>query len=134
MVIIDKKIIKRYKRLFKFSLSAIMSFIIDYSLFTIFSLFISYVSICNVLARIISGTFNYTVNRKYVFKSDNSLYKSLLSYALLAVSILIINTLLLSIFVYKLDINRFIAKIMVEIILFIFSFIIQKKMIFKKRK
>ncbi len=122
-----------YKDIIKFSLSSIISFIIDYSMFTIFSLFIKNISLCNIFARIISALVNYTINRKYVFQSKNNLYKSIISYILLAVFILILNTFLLNIFVYKIMLNKFLAKVIVEIILFIFNFIIQKRFIFRKK-
>ncbi len=128
-----KNIFIKYKKIIKFSLSSIISFIIDYSLFSIFSLLISNnISICNVLARIISATCNYTMNRKYVFKSNNDLSKSILSYIALAVMVIILNTILLNIFVYKLMFNKFVAKIIVEIVLFIINYFVQKKAIFKK--
>lgn len=127
-----KEQLNKYKNVLKFSLSSIISFIIDYSFFTIFSLFISNLSICNVLARIISATFNFTMNRKYVFNSNNSLYKSSLSYLFLAIMVIILNTILLNIFVYQLLFNKFIAKIIVEIVLFIINYFVQKKVIFKK--
>lgn len=122
-----------YKDIIKFSLSSIISFIIDYIMFTIFSLFIKNISLCNVFARIISAVVNYMMNRKFVFQSKNNLYKSVLSYLILAITILILNTILLNIFVYKLIINKFVAKIIVEIILFIFNFIIQQRFIFRKK-
>ena len=109
-----------------------MSFIVDYSLFSIFSVFINNLSVCNILARIISGTLNYIMNRNYVFQSKKSIPKSLIEYILLALFVIIVNTILLNIFVDKLFINKFIAKILVEIILFIISYLVQKKIIFKK--
>lgn len=123
-----------YKDIIKFSLSSVISFIVDYLMFTIFSFIFNNISLCNVLARIISATVNYTLNRKYVFKSKKSIYKSLLSYAFLAICILLLNTILLNLLVIKLGINKFIAKIIVEIILFIFNYFVQKKIIFKNKK
>lgn len=121
-----------YKDIFKFGFSSIISFIIDYSLFSIFSIFLS-LTLSNILARIISATCNYTLNRKLVFKSKNSLYKTALSYISLAILILMLNTILLNILVEKVLLNKFIAKLMVETCLFIFSYYIQNKYIFKRR-
>lgn len=121
-----------YKDIFKFGFSSIISFIIDYSLFSIFSIFLS-LTLSNILARIISATCNYTLNRKLVFKSKNSLYKTALSYISLAILILMLNTILLNILVEKVLLNKFIAKLMVEACLFIFSYYIQNKYIFKRR-
>ena len=127
-----KDSIRIYKDILKFSLSSIISFIIDFSLFSVFSIFIKKITICNILARIISATVNYILNRKFVFQSNKSVYKSFFSYVLLAILILVLNTLLLNMFVNYLYINRFVAKIIVEFILFIFNYFIQKKVIFKR--
>ena len=123
-----------YRDIFKFSLSSIYSFIIDYILYIIFNIIFNNLVLSNAMARIISGSFNYTVNRKMVFNSHNKVFKSVLSYIILAIFILICNTILLSILVNYLSINKYISKILVEIILFIVSYIIQIKVIFKKSK
>ena len=49
----------------------------------------------NVLARVASATFNYTLNRRYVFRSDEGVSTTAPRYAMLAASILAVNTLLL---------------------------------------
>ena len=123
-----------YRDIFKFSISSICSFVIDYILYIIFNIIFNNLVLSNVMARIISGSFNYTVNRKIVFNSHNKISKSILSYIILAIFILICNTILLSILVNYLSINKYISKILVEIILFIVSYIIQIKVIFKKSK
>ena len=120
----------KIEKVFKFSMSSIISFIVDYSLFTILSLFSLNLILCNILARMVSVTFNYTINRKYVFKSNNNIYKSVLSYLCLAIVILFLNTLFLHILVGKILISRYVAKILVEIILLVFNYFIQKKWIF----
>lgn len=123
---------KKIQRFFKFSLSSIISFIVDYTVFSVLSLFLSNISLCNILARIFSGTMNYLLNRNYVFENKKSIYKTSLYYLILAFVIIILNTIFLNITVYIFLINKFLAKIMVEIILFVFNYFIQKKIIFKK--
>lgn len=121
-----------YKEIIKYSLSSIISFIIDYSLFAFFSIFLS-ITLSNIFARIISASINFTINKKIVFKSDKGILISLIEYALLAIFILVCNTLLLNLLVY-IGINKFIAKLIVEISLFIISFLVQKTFVFKKKK
>ena len=87
-----------YKEIFKFSLSSLFSFLIDYFLFIIFSLFIN-LTISNILARIISATFNYNFNKKIVFHKNSE--KSAMKYILLAITILVFNTLILNGLVYN---------------------------------
>ncbi len=121
-----------YKEIIKYSLSSIISFILDYSLFGLFSIILS-ITLSNIFARIISASINFTINKKIVFKSDKGILLSLIEYALLAIFILVCNTLLLNLLV-NIGLNKFIAKLIVEISLFIVSFFVQKTMIFKKKK
>lgn len=121
-----------YKEILKYSLSSIISFIIDYSLFALFGIFLS-ITLSNIFARIISATINFTINKKIVFKSNKSLLVSFIEYALLAIFILTCNTLLLNLLV-NVGLNKFIAKLIVEVSLFIISFLVQKTFVFKKKK
>lgn len=119
-----------YKEIFKFSLSGIISFLIDYCLFSIFLLTINNVVISNVIARIISATVNYSINRNLVFKNKNSIYSSLIKYIVLALFIIVLNTTILKLL--SIFINPFIAKVLTEIILFFISYLVQSKIIFKR--
>ena len=121
-----------YKDIIKFSGSSFISFILDYLLYIIITLISNNVIPANILARIISSNFNYYLNKKYVFKDNNKINKSIFKYYGLALFILIINTFILNILVNKLLIGKFITKLIVEIILFIFNYIIQKRYIFER--
>lgn len=119
-----------YKEILKFSFSSIISFIVDYVFYVVFLFIFKNIIISNVFARIISGTLNYNLNKKYVFMNDKS--KTFIEYLILAIFILIFNTLILNLLIKFLLINAFISKILTEIILFVLSFFIQKKFIFKR--
>ena len=119
-----------YKQIMKFSLSSLLSFLIDYILYNIILFTTSNINIANAVARVISATANYVINRTAVFKSKVNVPKSVLKYIVLATGILIINTAILNIFV-SLGVNARIAKLIAEIILFLFSWIIQKRFVFK---
>ena len=121
-----------YKEIIKYSLSSIISFIIDYILFTIFSL-LTTVTLSNIFARIISASVNYTINKKVVFKSNKNVITSLLQYAILAICILTLNTCLLNVLV-NIGINKYISKVIVEVCLSVISFLVQKRMVFKKNE
>ncbi len=127
---------KIYKEILKFSLSSLSSFALDVILYTIFlHLFapIKYsLQLANIIARIFSATFNFFVNRNYVFKHKKSLKKAIVHYCLLAIFILTVNTILLSILVNGLLMNKIVAKVIVEVTLFIVSYIVQRCFIFKK--
>ncbi len=118
-----------YKEILKFSLSSFISFIIDYILYTILFLLTKNINVSNIIARICSASTNYTLNKVFVFNSNRKVKETLIEYAILAIFILIVNTLLLNILVI-IGMNEFLAKLLVELGLFIVSWIIQKKKIF----
>lgn len=120
-----------YKQIIKFLASSIISFIIDYLSYTLLLLVTNKLLVSNIIARIISATVNFNINKKLVFKNNKKEKNQIIEYLLLATTILIFNTILLTIFVNKLLINKYIAKILVELILLLLSWIVQKKIIFK---
>ena len=120
-----------YKEILKFSVSSILSFIIDYISYIVFIIVVGNISISNVLARIISASFNYVFNKRVVFNSKDRVMKTLGEYIILAVFILFLNTIILNLLV-RFGANKYIAKIVVELVLFYFSWTVQKRKIFKK--
>ncbi len=124
-----------YKKFLKFILSGLICFIIDYLSFIILIKLLKQnptnIFISNIIARFISATINYNINKKIVFKSNK---KSVYEYIMLSLGIILINSLILNIFISKMNINIYIAKILIELILFIINFIIQNNIIFKERR
>ena len=124
-----------YKEIIKFCFSSILSFILDFILYSIFLIVFKtnpyYIQLSNIIARIFSATFNYTLNKKIVFNYNNGIIKSASSYAILAIFILITNTCILTILT-SIGINKLVAKVITEVILFIISYTIQHRFIFKK--
>ena len=128
--------IKIYKEIFKFALSSILAFLIDYIGYA-FLIFIlpplpttTRLMIANILSRLCSATFNYSFNKKFVFQDEQSVLKTGGKYAMLACFILCLNTILLLILTQLGLHNLYLAKIVVELFLFIFSWFIQKQFIF----
>lgn len=119
-----------YKEIFKFLMSSIISFIIDYLSYSVILVITNSLTLSNIIARIISSTVNYNVNKRIVFKNKSDGHKQIFEYFILALIILSINTIVLNILVTYLSVNIFVAKIIVEICLFILSWFIQKKVIF----
>ena len=123
-----------YKEIIKFSLSSLICFIIDYLLYTIFIFTSKNLVLSNTIARVISTTINYTINKNLVFENNKSKNKTILEYFILAIIILTLNTTILNILVNKLFLNKMLSKLIVEIFLFTISYIIQQRIIFKKDK
>ena len=122
-----------YKEILKFSVSSLIGFVIDIALFSLFVFLWSNEIAANVVARVISASVNFTLNRTLVFKSKKPLLPALFEYALLAVFILVFNTLILKGFL-ELGIEAFWAKIITEVIMFTVSWLVQRLLIFGKKK
>lgn len=154
-----KDSIRIYKEILKFSASSLVSFIIDYLLYSVMVLLTAGIGaeislvISNVTARLVSATVNYNINRRYVFGADNEngndensiktgtkagrkriISHPAVQYTLLAISILVGNTLVLSLLVEILGMNRLVAKLITELFFFIFSYLVQRNGIFKRAK
>lgn len=125
-----KDSIKIYKEILKFASSSLISFLIDYCIFSILNLLTNTVIVSNIISRTISSTVNYKINKHIVFKSNKKSSKSIIEYFTLAIIILILNTTILKLL--SLVINPLVSKLLTEIILFSFSWFIQKNIIFKK--
>ena len=125
-----------YKEILKFSASSLVSFATDYCMYALLLAAAGAAGIANGLilanigARLVSGTVNYTLNRKLVFKSRTGFAKSAVQYILLAALILAGNTIVLSTLTGTLGINSMVAKLITEIIFFVISWTVQKYVIF----
>lgn len=122
-----------YKDILKFSCSSLLSFFVDYVLYSVIFALSGSIRLSNVIARVFSSIFNFLLNKKVVFKNKDNLYKTALKYFLLAAVILAVNTLLLGLIVKYVIKNEYIAKIIVEVLLFLFSWSAQRSFVFKKK-
>lgn len=128
------------KNFIKFSCSSFTAFLIDYSVYTLILAFgaerINFVNLtfANIVARIVSSSVNFTINRKLVFKSNESLKKSAVEFFTLAALILFCNSLVLNFLTHALSINHYLAKIITEMFFFLFNYTIQNFVIFRRKK
>ena len=123
-----------------FMLSSLSSSLIDLALFSILcrlfrvALPLTYVICATVLARIVSATYNYLVNRKVVFKNQSSHSKSGLKFLILTIAHTLVSAFAVTGLVNILpNINETILKAMVDLILFFASYPIQQKYVFGDR-
>ena len=67
-----------YREIFAFAASSFAGFLVDYGLFSLLSALLgqSMPGVCNVLARIVSASVNYALNRRYVFHDQNGVMYS----------------------------------------------------------
>ena len=128
-----------YKDMFKFALSSLSSFIVDYLVYAFFLFVMMAVPIslrillANGIARVTSSIFNYSTNKHLVFKNKDSVAKTGSGYFGLALGLFILDTLLIRLFYTAFGLNLLISKIVVGFLLFLVSWVIQKKVIFKER-
>lgn len=120
-----------YKEILKFSASSFVSFLLDYALFCLLSAFTGRLVFSNITARICSSVLNFILNQKFVFGMKDNTAQSAVKYFSLAIMILFCNTLILKMLTLT-GISTFLAKIITEILLFIFSYIIQHHFVFRK--
>lgn len=120
-------------RIIKYLFSAGSSFILDNVLFNIFIFFIGTgvisIYICTTLARIISSIYNYFINSRVVFKNKDK--KTIIGYFILVVVQMIVSATLVSLIDKYISIATGIIKLVVDIVIFVVNYIIQKEVIFK---
>lgn len=119
-----------YKEIVKFSASSFLSFLVDYGLYSLLNVLTGNLTASNIGARIVSAAVNYTVNRKLVFQSKAGIGRSAVQYVLLAAAVLAGNTFLLNALAGGLGINRYFAKLLTELVVFLFNWLIQHFIIF----
>lgn len=123
-----------------FTLSGVVSFTLDFLLFNLFYYFtrpmhMAYaLAIPNVAARLISANLNFYLNRNYVFESKDPIVKDMVQYGALVLALLTANSLLLSFYGNILGLQATVAKLCVEITVFIISYLVQHFYIFSNKK
>ena len=124
-----------YREIFAFAASSFVGFLVDYGLFSALAALMGngLLPLCNILARLVSASVNYTINRRYVFRDQGRVSRSAPRYALLALGILCANTLILMLLVDALHLNRYVAKLTTELILFVVSWAVQKFGVFSRQ-
>ena len=128
--------LKIYMCIFKFCASSLLGFAIDYvlalllrSLTRAWPLAAS-VNFSVIVARLVSATVNFTVNRRIVFNGNEKLGRAIVKYAALAACILGLNLLMMH-GLTALGLSFALAKIIVEMVLFCLNFVIQGKFVFR---
>lgn len=135
-----KDSLRIFKQFMKFAASSIIGFLVDFGLFALLSFVfpedLAYkVIIANVIARVTSSIVNFTINKFFVFKlKKGKVLKYATKYFGLAMVNMIINTLLLSLLVDICGFNQYATKLLVEFVLFVISYIIQKIFVFKAKQ
>jgi len=128
-----------FRCFFKYIITALLSFVIDIGLFfvltkTIFgALDVKWaVLLGTVIARICSSLFNYTMNKNVTFESKGSGWKTMLKYYLLCAVQALLSWVLVTVLFSKLQWDTTVLKMLVDTLLFFFSYQIQRLWVFKE--
>lgn len=123
----------------KYVISSLSSFILDIFLYTLFVNLLPEIRIdwlteivlATIIARIISSIYNFTINSKIVFKNQNK--DSIIKYFILCIVQMFISAFAVSEVFEILHINSTLIKVVVDTIIFIANFAIQREWVFKKK-
>jgi len=134
--------VRIYATLLKFAGSSFISFLVDYGLFNLFVFLASLIALpwadtydilaANIAARVFSGCVNYYLNCRYVFGRKPT-WRSAGEYFLLALLVLAVNTGVLYLWGMIPGMPVAICKLLTEICVFFGNYLVQKKIIFKKK-
>lgn len=135
---------KKYARLLKYGLSSGASFLIDNGMFlllkTLLGVRLGAIAdlVCVVAARAVSSFFNFNVNNRLVFENRGNYGRALLRYYCLAVPVMLCSAGLLTLADKLLGVTAptlsTLIKIVIDTVLFLASYLIQKKWVFAGKK
>ena len=135
---------KKAKQPLLFVFSSVASWVVDTGLFRLGLALLgslpgaSATPVCNVLARVLSSFFNFNMNNRLVFQSEEPYGKALLRYYCLAVPIMLCSAGLVTLLDRALGVTApalsTAIKICVDAVLFLASYSIQKKWVFSQNE
>ena len=139
-----KKLWQTYGQLVKYALASLSSFGLDSGLFYLFKRFVfggfgAWADLaCTVAARVLSSFFNFNVNNRLVFGHRGEYGKALGRYYLLAVPLMLASAGFVTLLDRSLGVTApglsTAIKIGVDTVLFLASYLIQKKWVFKEKE
>lgn len=138
-----------YKNPLKYIGVALSSFVIDVVLFAVLSstkvmdiavpetiqeFFSTKVLLPTVMARVVSSVYNFVMNKKVVFRHKGKTATTFGEYAALAVVIMIVSAMTLGFVDKILPWGTVFIKALVDLVLFVVNYLVQKRFIFRKGK
>lgn len=131
-----KDSLRIYKLFVKYIVSAISSFVLDIVLFAIFMKMlpssIKYkIVVSTILARVISSLYNFVINSRFVFKTGKK--NAIVKYFILVMVQMLASGFIVDILAKNVfSFNPTLIKIVVDSIIFIVNFFVQREWVFKK--
>ena len=142
MVDFIKKMYARYRELVNYAVFGVLTTVVNYIAFWFFSsvVVLSDASTlpANIVAWIISCTFAFITNRIWVFDSDETTKKGIIreavSFYVSRLATLGVESLIMFVFADVLKFNKFIVKLVANVIVIILNYVLSKLVVFRKKK
>lgn len=124
-----------YRHSLRFVLASLTCFLLDYTLFTLLHWLMGAspwsILLPTVLARCLSGALNFTMNRKWSFSAKGKASRQLTRYTILFFTQMLTSYLLVQLLSF-LPLPAPVWKIPVDTCLFVLSFVIQRRWVYRK--
>lgn len=122
--------VKIYQRFFKFAGVGILSAGLDYGVFAAYFWLTEDLLWAIVCARVVSGIFNFSLNKQFVFSSKHKVMPELAKYVSLAGVLILANYVITESLTY-LNVTPYIGKPIAELGIFLLSYGGQRRFVFK---
>ena len=127
--------IKIYACILKFAASSMLAFVVDAAMVLLMMAITGGMQrLSQVVARVVSSTVNFIVNKKVVYQSRQNWLPELGKYAALAIVNLIINLLVVKPLSELMHGRFFLAYLIVQVIMYILNFVLQGKFVYNRQK
>ena len=125
--------LKIYYHIFRYSFAAASSAMIDFTIFAILSMLGGFsVFSSTIISRLVSGIYNFSMNKKFVFKSKGSTRQEGIKYFTLFLFQMLASASMVHL-ISSIIQHALMIKIIVDSFLFVFSYQIQKHLIFNHK-
>lgn len=128
------KIYKKYEEIINYLIFGVLTTLISILSYAFFTRLINFdYVISNILSWILSVTFAFFTNQKYVFKTSSSnKIKDMFKFYLSRLTSLGIELITMYILVTLLSLNDMISKIIVQFVTIVLNYVLSKLFVFKK--
>ena len=126
---------KKHRELVVYLICGFLTFVVSMVVYALLSeVFRINVLVANIITWIIAVYFAFSLNRKFVFKSNGNFTSELIQFYLGRVVTLVVEQAMLYIFIIRLMFNNMTIKSIAQVVIIILNYIISKFIVFKKEK
>lgn len=125
--------LKIYFVFLRFSALSVASGCIDFIMFALSYMLTSNILTSTVMARVLSGSFNFIFCKKLIFKSSGKILHEIIKYLLLALAAIFLSYVLVITLVNVLGLNVYVSKLIADLCIFLTNFVMQRSFVFRSR-